>query len=118
MEITCSIIVTTRPHDEVVRLLGREATQLKKTDINAAAACLERAQQLMRAHRDGSQTLDWWMRLPKYLKQAGRSAEARATCQQLLDEVDARWEWSGGDRSGGKHVRAEKAALENLLKSL
>jgi hypothetical protein len=74
------------PAEQHIQLLGRLATKLRKDSIGEAVACLRRQRELARAiEHDDVQTVEWWLRLPKYLQTEGRTDEALAEIESLID---------------------------------
>ncbi len=86
---TSDIVITKNPIDERIASLHREATQHKKTDWDAAVACLQEATDLMRRHNAVS-GIERWLRLPVFLQQAGRFAESLEEFDRLLKETEGR----------------------------
>ncbi|WP_171694570.1 hypothetical protein [Methylomonas sp. ZR1] len=86
---TSNIVITKNPIDERIAALHREATQHKVFDWDAAVACLQEANDLMRRH-GGIYDIERWLRLPVFLQQAGRFQEAMQVFNQLLNDVEPR----------------------------
>ena len=85
--ITSSLIIN---RDEEIAALHREATRLKETgDWDGAVAGLREAQVRMR-ESSTSYPIETWVRLPLFLKQAGRFEEAMLEFSRQLDEIDGR----------------------------
>ncbi|MDP2430505.1 MAG: hypothetical protein Q8O33_00565 [Pseudomonadota bacterium] len=75
------------PEEREVADLNREATRHKQAkDWDAAIACLQRAQALMRTHQL-SNTVEIWLRLPLFLQQAGYFEESMAEFNALLSDA-------------------------------
>ena len=78
------------PAEQHVRLLGLLATKLREDDTEEAIACLRRQRELASAiGEDSGQAVEWWLRLPKYLQTAGRTDEALAEIESLIDHAAA-----------------------------
>lgn len=103
LSFTATVSVRERTADEErVRQLHLRATELKKSDIEAAAMCLCEAQAIARREQLVGYPFDWWLRLPVFLQQAGRMQEATEEFDLIESEVRARAEtvkWTG---SAGK----------------
>lgn len=68
--------------------LNKQATQLKKTDIDQAIVCLRKANALLGG--DTIYPIATWLRLPLFLQQAGYFDEAMQEFETLLAEARAR----------------------------
>lgn len=101
--------VTVRPlsADELrLRELGRRATALKATDIHAAIQCLKEAQAIAMRTNPKGHSIDFWLRLPLFMQQAGDINAAEVAFYQI--EQDIRSGKLGGD------ARARSAYLRTL----
>lgn len=81
-------IFITDPISAEIRELNKQATQLKKNDINEAIICLRKANTLLSKTR--GHTIATWLRLPLFLQQAGYFEEAMQEFDKLLTETKAR----------------------------
>lgn len=67
--------------------LNKQATELKGVDWDTAITCLAEAQK-MRPHVPTKYTIAEYLRLPVFLQQAGRMAEAEVEFKKLLSQFD------------------------------
>lgn len=68
--------------EKLIRELGKKATQLKKTDLNEAIACLEQMNRLL-DQVSTAYPIEPYLRLPLFLQQAGRMDEAEVLFERL-----------------------------------
>lgn len=72
------------PAEEQVRLLGRLATQIRYSNPNEAIESLRRQRALAQLiGSDLGQPVEWWLRLPLFLQEAGRFSEAMTEFEGL-----------------------------------
>jgi hypothetical protein len=80
--------ITVRPlsnTEQEIRDLGKKATKYKGKDLNLSIDCLMKRKELLpKVATDYG--IDQYLRLPKFLQQAGRANEAFIECNDLLEK--------------------------------
>lgn len=98
-------ILVSPPTAEQLRIseLGKQATAIKSKDIRGAVECIQEAQAIARKIGASGHPIEFWLRLPLFLEQAGDIAAAEAAFDQIEQEIRS-----------GVHGRLTRANLRIL----
>ena len=72
-----------------VRELNKRATEIKATDIHGAVQCIKEAHDIARRNGDFGHPMEFWLRLPLFLQQAGEMEAAEVVFHQIEREIKA-----------------------------
>jgi hypothetical protein len=90
--VTLKAEISGRPlsEDELhVRELNKRATEIKATDIHGAVQCIKEAHDIAKRTGAFGHPMEFWLRLPLFLQEAGEMEAAEVVFHQIEREIKA-----------------------------